>query len=123
MTTTTPAPTPTPADPDYDVELLTAPNLVRSVQKVFEVTWEDLCGRSRKSRHSTPRKVLGYLLRENTRLTLQDIGDMLGGRDHTTVMFWVHKVRDDIASSPVLRNMVELVRVEASRLLAANWEQ
>lgn len=68
-----------------------------------------MVGRSRVARHSQPRKILAYLLRQRTSLTLQDIGDMLGGRDHSTVLYWIRMIERDRARSPVLAGLVDTV--------------
>lgn len=97
-------------------DLLTAPSLAHSVVQCCAVTWDDLVGRSRVARTSTPRKILAYLLRQQTSLTLQDIGDMLGGRDHSTVLYWVRMVERDLAASPVMVGLMDTIKTRAGEI-------
>lgn len=97
-------------------DLLTAPSLAHSVVQCCVVTWDDLVGRSRVARVSTPRKILAFLLRQQTSLTLQDIGDMLGGRDHSTVLWWINSIKRDLASSPVMHGLVDTIKARAGEI-------
>ena len=94
-------------------DMLTAPSLAHAVCDCMAVTWEELVGRSRQARYSTPRKILAYLLRQRTSLTLQDIGDMIGGRDHSTVLYWVKTTQLDRGISPVLERMINTIEENA----------
>lgn len=50
-----------------------------------------------------PRQVLMYLLRNETEMTLSQIGEFLGGRDHTTIIHGVEKIGSLMADSEGLR--------------------
>ena len=45
-----------------------------------------------------------YLLREETDASLVEIGALLGGRDHTTVMHGINKITEELTSDTRLRN-------------------
>ena len=47
-----------------------------------------------------------YLLREETDCSLMDIGQMLGGRDHTTVIHGCEKISEEINANSRMRNEV-----------------
>jgi chromosomal replication initiator protein len=47
-----------------------------------------------------------YLLRKETNASLPQIGEVLGGRDHTTVMYAIEKVAGDIETKTDLRKRV-----------------
>lgn len=51
-----------------------------------------------------------YLLREETDASLVEIGELLGGRDHTTVMHGYNKITDDLTSDARLRNDITSLR-------------
>ena len=59
----------------------------------FGMTVEDLCGQSRTHVLVTARQIAMYLCRELTDLSLPKIGQLFGGRDHTTVMHADRKIR------------------------------
>ena len=60
----------------------------------FEVTEEQLCSASRRRSLVRPRHVCMALAENLTDLSLVDIGEGIGGRDHTTVMYARDRVRD-----------------------------
>lgn len=76
--------------PVSTVQVLTA------VCDYYRVSVEDLKGRGRNKEVVTPRQMAMYLLREATGSSLPQIGDVLGGRDHTTVMYSVEKIAQEI---------------------------
>ena len=51
-----------------------------------------------------------YLIRELLDLSLVEIGNLFGGRDHSTVIHAVNKVEEDVAMDDAFRNRVELLR-------------
>ena len=52
------------------------------------------------------RQIVMYLLREEFKFSLVSIGESLGGRDHTTIMHGVEKIKSDIKSDVNLRELV-----------------
>jgi len=56
---------------------------------------KDLLGQNRSAKIAIPRQLAMYLLRTYNEISLPQIGEMLGGRDHTTVMYGIKKVVDD----------------------------
>jgi chromosomal replication initiator protein len=51
-----------------------------------------------------------YLMREETKASLVEIGRQLGGRDHTTVMHGIDKVVRDLDTDSTLRQQVMSIR-------------
>ena len=51
-----------------------------------------------------------YLLREDAHLSTPEIGRLLGGRDHTTVMHGAHKIADDLPNNSQLRGDLQAIR-------------
>ena len=68
--------------------------ILQTIAQEFGVTLEELLSHSRSQRVAFPRQVAMYLLREESELSLPKIGEMLGGRDHTTVMYGHEKIND-----------------------------
>jgi chromosomal replication initiator protein len=66
----------------------------------FRVHPMRLASKLRTDAIAWPRMVCFYLLRENTRLSLQSIGKAFGGRDHGTVMHGCDRVKDRISVEP-----------------------
>lgn len=70
--------------------------VINAVCDYYRVSVEDLKGRGRNKEVVTPRQMAMYLLREATGSSLPQIGEALGGRDHTTVMYSVEKIGQEI---------------------------
>ncbi|MBX5493106.1 MAG: chromosomal replication initiator protein DnaA, partial [Chloroflexi bacterium] len=81
-----------------------------AVARHFNVTLADLQGKARDKRVVTPRHVAMYLLRETTPLSLNEIGTLLGGRDHTTVLHGCEKVAATLDRDSRLRADVHAVQ-------------
>lgn len=67
-------------------------DLINAVSKYFSLGKRALLGSSRARPVARPRQVLMYLMRTQLGLPLQEVGRLVGGRDHTTVMHAVDKV-------------------------------
>jgi chromosomal replication initiator protein len=59
------------------------------------LTVDELLGQNRSSKIAEPRQLAMYLLREFNEISLPQIGEILGGRDHSTVMHGINKVREN----------------------------
>ena len=80
--------------------------IIQAVSEHYGVELKALTGRGRSRNIVVPRHVAMYLLREETESSLVDIGNMLGGRDHTTVMYGYEKIADEINADNRLRSEV-----------------
>ena len=81
--------------------LKTNPNdLINTVAEYYSIGKRQLLGTSRARPVSLPRQVLMYLLRTQYNLPLEEVGRLIGGRDHTTVMHAVDKITN-LASTDV----------------------
>ena len=89
---------------------VTLEEMVTVVADFYGVARADLLGRGRNKELVLPRQVAMYLAREELQITLPQIGDALGGRDHTTVMYGVEKVTQSIGSDDALRREVMAIR-------------
>jgi len=84
--------------------------IVDAVASAFGITTERLISRDRTREIALPRQVAMYLLREEANASLPQIGQVLGGRDHTTVMYACEKIADLIESDDHLRRQLIKIR-------------
>src|SRR6266508_1078023 len=80
--------------------------IIELVAREWQTTVEALLGRDRSQKIAQPRQVAMYLLRKETDASLPQIGEVLGGRDHTTVMYAIEKIAGDIETKTDLRKRV-----------------
>ncbi|MGE5221894.1 MAG: chromosomal replication initiator protein DnaA [Omnitrophica WOR_2 bacterium] len=81
-------------------------DIVRAVADNFGVTMEQLLSKDRSHDIALPRQIAMYLLREESKISLPQIGETLGGRDHTTIMYGCDKVADMLEQDDRLRRQV-----------------
>jgi chromosomal replication initiator protein len=89
---------------------VTLDELVMTVADFYSISRDDLLGRGRNKELVHPRQVVMYLAREELQLTLPQIGESLGGRDHTTVIYGVDKITQYIDSDDTIRREVLAIR-------------
>jgi chromosomal replication initiator protein len=96
-------------------DTLTAERIIAVVAGQFSVDVNRLLSRERSREVALPRQVAMYLIREETSASLPQIGEALGGRDHTTVMYGCEKITDLMETDDALRRQVLLVREKLFR--------
>jgi chromosomal replication initiator protein len=89
---------------------VTPRHLLETVVCYYEITTEEILGKSRERRLAFPRQVAMYLLREEVKCSFPAIGDHLGGRDHTTAMHACEKVSDLLKRDEQIKRDVSLIR-------------
>lgn len=90
--------------------------ILSSVCDYFNLHLKDLTGPKRQKELVLPRHIAMYLLSEELGMTVEKIGGMLGGRDHTTVMHGRDKIKQ-----LVLRDRdVQRVVIEVRNRLSTN---
>jgi len=70
--------------------------VVTQVAEFYRLSIDRLLSRDRSRDVALPRQVAMYLLREDAKASLPQIGEVLGGRDHTTVMYAIDKISREI---------------------------
>lgn len=71
---------------DTSKQSVTPERIVDCVCKYFNVSKEDIVGKKKNKEIVEPRQIAMYLIYEMLDLPLMNIGDIFGGRDHTTVI-------------------------------------
>ena len=88
------------------------PELIQKVvSEYYQLKVDDLKSKKRNRPIAFPRQIAMYLCREMTDLSLPKIGDLFGGRDHTTVIHACDKIATDMnADLQVKRTLNELIK-------------
>jgi chromosomal replication initiator protein len=80
--------------------------IMRAVAQSFGLSTDNLIGRDRSRQVALPRQIAMYLMREEANISLPAIGEVMGGRDHTTVIYGCDKVADMLERDDRLRRQV-----------------
>ena len=98
---------------DNQKETTSEPKLViEAVANYYALTPEALIGKGRDKKTVLARHIAMYLIREQNHCRLAEIGRLLGGRDHTTILHGCQKIASSIDSDHQLKKSIEEVRHE-----------
>jgi len=91
-------------------KILEPEEVVKAVAAFYNLKVSQLKGSKRDKIFSLPRQILYYILRTEVGTGLAEIGELLGGRDHTTILYGVRKISDLIGSDEKIR--VDIVGIK-----------
>jgi chromosomal replication initiator protein len=75
-------------------------NIQKTVADFFNIKVADMYSKRRPANIARPRQIAMYLAKELTQKSLPEIGELFGGRDHTTVLHAVRKIAADRGKNP-----------------------
>ena len=86
---------------------LSIEEITKTVSATFNIKLSDLKSQKKNKNLILPRQITMYLARKLTNRSLPDIGSKIGGRDHSTVIYSINKVKDALDKDPSVRRVVE----------------
>lgn len=89
---------------------ITSGDVLSAVCEHFGVEEREMLGKGRSKAIARPRQVAMYLMRKDADVSLAEIGQALGKRDHTTVLHGCQKISDEMERDADLRNDVMTIR-------------
>jgi len=78
----------------------------------YGVTVEEVKSAKRVKELVLPRQVAAYLLKNLAQLSLNQIGEILGGRDHTTILHSIKKIENEQKENQILQEQIRTLRGE-----------
>ncbi len=84
--------------------------IIKIVSEFYNVSAEELSAHSRKQEIVKPRQVAMYLMRSEINTSFSSIGEILGKKDHTTVMHAVNKIQEDISLDKNIKQEIILIK-------------
>jgi chromosomal replication initiator protein len=84
-------------------------NIQKTVADFFNIKVADMYSKRRPANIARPRQIAMYLAKELTQKSLPEIGELFGGRDHTTVLHAVRKIAGDRAKSPEVNHELHVL--------------
>ncbi|MFC4279146.1 chromosomal replication initiator protein DnaA [Achromobacter aloeverae] len=88
---------------------ITVENIQKTVADFYKIKVADMYSKRRPANIALPRQVAMYLAKELTQKSLPEIGDLFGGRDHTTVLHAVRKISDARAKLAELNHTLHVL--------------
>jgi len=95
--------------------VLTVETIQKRVADHFQIRHSDMTSKRRPNNIAIPRQVAMYLARTLTKHSLQEIGDLFGGRDHGTVIHACKAVDNMCEQDATMRSSVEFVKTQLSK--------
>ena len=89
-----------------DTNVVAPVDIINITAEYFKLSVDELTGSSRAQAIATARQISMYLCREMTNLSLPKIGQLFGGRDHTTVMHAYKKIAELMKERRSIYNQV-----------------
>lgn len=89
-----------------DDTIVTAVEIVNAVSAYYKISADELYGKTRTSAIAMARQIAMYLCRTMTSLSLPKIGEIFGGKDHTTVLYAYNKISGEMKERRELYNQV-----------------
>jgi chromosomal replication initiator protein len=84
--------------------------ILNIVSDHFHIKKDDIMSKSRKKDIAVPRQIAMYLIREELKLTFPNIGEALGGKDHSTVMHAWNKIKKELVSNYTLEQDITNIK-------------
>jgi len=93
---------------------LSEQKIINIVADYYNITPSEITGKVRTGQLALARHIAMYLIRKHLDISLKKIGEMFGGKDHTTVMNGISKVEKELKTNEQLRKAIE----DLERLIA-----
>lgn len=94
---------------------ITIDYIQKRVAEYFDLNPSDLSSKSRSKNVVYPRHIAMFLSREVTGLSLPEIGDKFGGRDHTTVLHAYEKIKKDVKKDPKTKSIIDKLMLDMKK--------
>lgn len=89
--------------------IITPELILRVVAEHYEISVQDLVSKKKSQKISYPRQVAMYLCRQLTDESLQYVGKMLGGRDHSTILHGCERIENDLVNNEPLQTTINVI--------------
>jgi len=84
-------------------------NIQKTVADFYKIKVADMYSKKRPASIARPRQIAMYLAKDMTKKSLPEIGELFGGRDHTTVLHAVRKIGEERQRNPELNQQLHVM--------------
>ena len=86
-------------------------DIKKAVSSYYKIKVSEMESSKRARNISYPRQIAIYMIRELCpNYSFPKLGELFGGRDHTSILYSYEKIRDEIKTSPELRDIIENIK-------------
>lgn len=82
--------------PPININSLDHKKVLSEINNYFKLKMVDLMGPRRQKELVLPRQIAMFIMYEHCKLSMEKIGQILGGRDHTTILHGIEKIRQSV---------------------------
>ena len=97
-------------NPNIEIERITPSKIVSIVAEHYQLDEKDLISSKKNKELAYPRQIAMYLCCELCDATQKNVGEALGGRDHSTVIHGRNKIASDLQKDQELKNVIEILK-------------
>ena len=90
-------------------KVITPEYILDTVSEHFHVSKEDMKGSKRNAEIVLPRQIAMYLCRKMTQIKYKELGTLLGGKDHSTIIHGCKAIEYEINNNDNVRNTVDIL--------------
>ncbi|MCD7709328.1 MAG: chromosomal replication initiator protein DnaA [Clostridiales bacterium] len=84
--------------------------IIEVVSEHFNLTVDQMISKKRSKEFSKPRQIAMYLCKNMTDRPLDAIGQLLGNRDHSTIIHGIKRISEEYETDEATRNLIETIK-------------
>jgi chromosomal replication initiator protein len=84
--------------------------IIEVVSEHFHITVDQMISKNRSSDIAKPRQIAMYLCKNMSSTSLDTVGALLGGRDHSTIIHGVKKISEEYENNETTRALIETIK-------------
>jgi chromosomal replication initiator protein len=93
-----------------NVKKVTIPSIINAVAKYYKISLSDIASKKRTQKLVIGRQIIAYLAKEMTTESLKIIGEKIGDRDHSTILYYLNKLDGCIKKNEQLVNDIDSIK-------------
>ena len=93
-----------------NVKKVTISSIINAVAKYYKISLSDIASKKRTQKLVIGRQIIAYLAKEMTTESLKIIGEKIGDRDHSTILYYLKKLDDCIKENEQLVNDIDSIK-------------
>lgn len=93
-----------------NVKKVTIPAIINAVAKYYKISLSDIASKKRTQKLVIGRQIIAYLAKEMTTESLKIIGEKIGDRDHSTILYYLKKLDICIKKNEQLASDIDTIK-------------